>query len=276
MTRPARTTAPAASSTSTASHAQAVNDKLVVQAVGRVLHAGRAAAPDRHDTEFVQHAVSAVHEQRDVAAEVRRPRRLRRWRMRGKLVVHRRRRRHRGHHSQRHRPVRHRQRIATDATSAVATRRAARHVAFFTNLLNGDAVEPAVARYHRGAAAARRSTPRPSTSKRPISAPSARGTSSATVATSATTASTSRSRPNGDNRNEGGAYVQDEIFLSRPRSAGWSAARVDKFSSIDNAVFSPRTTLMSSRSLQSDVPASRSTARSARHRSSTTTSIRRC
>ena len=49
--------------------------------------------------------------------------------------------------------------------------------------------------------------------------------------------------PNGDNRNEGGAYVQDEIFLS-DRFRWVVGGRVDKFSSIDNAVFSPRTTFM--------------------------------
>jgi len=49
--------------------------------------------------------------------------------------------------------------------------------------------------------------------------------------------------PNGDNRNEGGAYAQDEIFLS-DRFRWVIGGRVDKFSSIDNAVFSPRTTFM--------------------------------
>jgi iron complex outermembrane receptor protein len=47
----------------------------------------------------------------------------------------------------------------------------------------------------------------------------------------------------GDDRNEGGAYIQDEIFLSD--HFRWVVGgRVDKFSSIDNAVFSPRTTFM--------------------------------
>jgi outer membrane receptor protein involved in Fe transport len=49
--------------------------------------------------------------------------------------------------------------------------------------------------------------------------------------------------PNAGDRSEGGVYVQDEIMLGR----GFSlvlGGRVDKFSSIDNAVFSPRTTLM--------------------------------
>ncbi|MBM3778801.1 MAG: TonB-dependent receptor [Acidimicrobiia bacterium] len=47
----------------------------------------------------------------------------------------------------------------------------------------------------------------------------------------------------GDDRSEGGAYVQDEIFLSD--HFRWVVGgRVDKFSSIEHAVFSPRTTLM--------------------------------
>jgi outer membrane receptor protein involved in Fe transport len=49
--------------------------------------------------------------------------------------------------------------------------------------------------------------------------------------------------PAGDDRNEGGGYVQDEIFLSN--HFRWVVGgRVDKFSSIDDAVFSPRTTFM--------------------------------
>jgi outer membrane receptor protein involved in Fe transport len=49
--------------------------------------------------------------------------------------------------------------------------------------------------------------------------------------------------PRGDSRTEAGAYVQDEIFLSD--HFRWVVgARLDKFSSIDDVVFSPRTTLM--------------------------------
>jgi len=49
--------------------------------------------------------------------------------------------------------------------------------------------------------------------------------------------------PDGDNRTEGGAYVQDEIFLSK--YAGLVAgARVDRFDYIDNFVFSPRVAFM--------------------------------
>jgi outer membrane receptor protein involved in Fe transport len=49
--------------------------------------------------------------------------------------------------------------------------------------------------------------------------------------------------PNGDDRNEGGGYLQDEIFLGD--HFRWViGGRLDKFSSIDDAVFSPRTTLL--------------------------------
>ena len=58
--------------------------------------------------------------------------------------------------------------------------------------------------------------------------------------------------PNGDDRNEGGAYVQDEIFLT-DRFRWVVGGRLDKFSSIDNAVFSPRTTLMYKPSLNQTV-----------------------
>ena len=49
--------------------------------------------------------------------------------------------------------------------------------------------------------------------------------------------------PDAENRNEGGAYLQDEIFLGN-RFRWLVGGRIDKFSSIDGAVFSPRTTLM--------------------------------
>ena len=49
--------------------------------------------------------------------------------------------------------------------------------------------------------------------------------------------------PSGDDRSEGGAFVQDEIFLND--HFRWVVGgRVDKFSSIGDPVFSPRTTLM--------------------------------
>jgi outer membrane receptor protein involved in Fe transport len=49
--------------------------------------------------------------------------------------------------------------------------------------------------------------------------------------------------PNGDDRNEGGGYIQDEIFLG-DRFRWVIGGRLDKFSSIDDAVFSPRTTFL--------------------------------
>jgi iron complex outermembrane receptor protein len=49
--------------------------------------------------------------------------------------------------------------------------------------------------------------------------------------------------PNAEDRNEGGVYVQDEILLSRSFRLVLGG-RVDKFSSIDNVAFSPRTTFM--------------------------------
>jgi len=49
--------------------------------------------------------------------------------------------------------------------------------------------------------------------------------------------------PDGDDRSEGGGFLQDEIFLSE--HFRWVVGgRVDKFSSIDDPVFSPRTTFM--------------------------------
>jgi outer membrane receptor protein involved in Fe transport len=49
--------------------------------------------------------------------------------------------------------------------------------------------------------------------------------------------------PRGDSRTEAGGYVQDEIFITD--KFRWNiGARVDKFASIDDAVFSPRTTLI--------------------------------
>lgn len=49
--------------------------------------------------------------------------------------------------------------------------------------------------------------------------------------------------PTENSRTEGGAYIQDEIFLS-DHVRFVAGARVDKFSSIDDPVFSPRVSLM--------------------------------
>ncbi|MFQ5792236.1 MAG: TonB-dependent receptor plug domain-containing protein, partial [Acidobacteriota bacterium] len=49
--------------------------------------------------------------------------------------------------------------------------------------------------------------------------------------------------PGGDNRDEGGFYIQDEIFLSE--HFRWNVGgRIDKFDVLDDVVFSPRTTFM--------------------------------
>lgn len=48
--------------------------------------------------------------------------------------------------------------------------------------------------------------------------------------------------PLGDNRNEAGGYIQDEIFTDKFRFV--LGGRVDKFSVLDKAVFSPRLTFM--------------------------------
>jgi outer membrane receptor for ferrienterochelin and colicin len=49
--------------------------------------------------------------------------------------------------------------------------------------------------------------------------------------------------PDGDDRNEGGAFLQDEIFISD--QVRWIVGgRLDKFSSIEGPVFSPRTTVL--------------------------------
>ena len=49
--------------------------------------------------------------------------------------------------------------------------------------------------------------------------------------------------PNADNRTDGGAYLQDEVFLNDKFRLALGA-RLDKFSSIDGAVFSPRVALI--------------------------------
>ena len=94
---------------------------------------------------------------------------------------------------------------------------------------------------------------------------SAGGTSSATAATSASTASTCRSRRRP-------TTAPSSASTSRTRSscptssAGWSAARVDRFDFLDDFVFSPRTTFMVKPSENQHVPASPTTAPTARRR----------
>ena len=79
--------------------------------------------------------------------------------------------------------------------------------------------------------------------------------------------------PDGEDRNEGGAYIQDEIFFSD--HFRWVVGgRLDKFSSIEDAVFSPRTTLHVEARRARTQFGCRSTAPSGRRRSSTTTWLR--
>ena len=58
--------------------------------------------------------------------------------------------------------------------------------------------------------------------------------------------------PEADNRTEGGAYAQDEIFIGK--HVRWIVgARVDKFENIENPQFSPRTSLMLKPSAQQTI-----------------------
>jgi outer membrane receptor protein involved in Fe transport len=58
--------------------------------------------------------------------------------------------------------------------------------------------------------------------------------------------------PEGDNRAEGGAYVQDELFLGK--YVRWIiGARLDKLANIDDLQFSPRTSLMLKPSVEQTV-----------------------
>jgi len=117
-----------------------------------------------------------------------------------------------------------------------------RHVAFFTNLLNGDAVNLL--------AVGPTGQPLPlvfDTKTFDIEASDVRviGTRHALTFGGNYRHNTFdiSLAPAGDDRNEGGGYIQDEIFLSN--HFRWViGGRVDKFSSIDDPVFSPRTTFM--------------------------------
>ena len=117
-----------------------------------------------------------------------------------------------------------------------------RHVAFFTNLLNGDAANLLTVGPNRqpiGLAFDTKTFDIEAGDVRAIGAHHAvtYGGNFRHNAFDITLA------PNAEDRNEGGAFIQDEIFLSK--YFRWVVGgRVDKFSSIDNAVFSPRTTFM--------------------------------
>jgi iron complex outermembrane receptor protein len=117
-----------------------------------------------------------------------------------------------------------------------------RHVAFFTNLLNGDAANLLTVGPNRqpiGLAFDTKTFDIEASEIHAIGTRHAltyggnyrRNTFDITLA------------PTAEDRNEGGAFVQDEIFISN--HFRWVVGgRIDKFSSIENAVFSPRTTFM--------------------------------
>ena len=211
---------------------------MVVPRVWRLLVAGRAASTDRGAAE--RDTVSIVCQQRCATAQVQWARRLRpvRWR------PHDDRRwcgRDSRHHPHWHRARRHRARFAPRLRDGAlregrtprgrvhehpARRRC--HVAVGGP---GPATDSAGFRYHH---VRRRSRRHP------------RGGHASRVELRRQL-STQRVQyllaPNGDDRNEGGAYLQDEIFLT-DRFRWIVGGRLDKFSSIDGAVFSPRTTLL--------------------------------
>lgn len=117
-----------------------------------------------------------------------------------------------------------------------------RHVAFFTNLLNGDAANLLTVGTNRQPIALAFDTKTFDVEAADVHAI---GTHHALTygANFRHNAFDITLAPNAENRNEGGAFVQDEIFINN--NFRWVVGgRVDKFSSIDNAVFSPRTTFM--------------------------------
>jgi outer membrane receptor protein involved in Fe transport len=118
----------------------------------------------------------------------------------------------------------------------------ARHVAFFTNLLNGDASNlltvgpdglPIGLEFDTKTFDIEAGDVRPLGTKNVLSFGGnfRRNAFDISIA------------PAGDSRNEGGVYVQDEVFLGT-RARWIIGGRVDKFSSIDDAVFSPRTAFL--------------------------------
>ena len=120
--------------------------------------------------------------------------------------------------------------------------KAARRIAFFTNLLNGDAVN-LLSRTTTGAFLPLGFDTK--TMDVEVSDTRIIGTTQAVSYGGNFRHNTFdiTLAPNGDARNEGGAYVQDEIFLNN-RFRWVVGGRVDKFSSISSAVFSPRTTFI--------------------------------
>ena len=215
--------------------------------------------------------VSAVHEQRHDAAEVRRARRLR-LPGRPQAVVHRRRRRHRRHHAHRHRSVRHQQRHGDGLRQGELHAARASTPPFFTQHAERRRRQPA-----------RRATPHGQSDRvrlrhqdlrlRGVERPDVRrsGTSSATAATCASTRSISRSRRTPTTAPSSASTPRTRS--SSPIMFRWSsAARVDRFDYLERLRVLAAHDVHDQAAARTRRSACRTTAPTARRRSSTTSS----
>ena len=186
-------------------------------------------------------------------------------------VVLRRRRRHRRHHAHRHRPVRHHERHGDGLRQGELHASKGFRAGFFTNILNGDADNLLTGDAVTGQPIAFDFN----TKTYDFEASNVQTFAAKHVVSYGGNLRFNRFdlsiAPNADNRTEFGGYVQDEIFLSN--MFRWIVgARVDRFDYLDDFVFSPRTTFMIKPQREPDDPRSRTTAPTARRRSSTTSS----
>ena len=222
------------------SHAAAVNQYLGVQSVGRRLYAGPARPAHRRHPEQHRHAVSELHQHRHDAAEIRRARGpgLRRWKEAdspGGLA---------GTDGILHSGI---GPFDIDSGTVLSYAKVnftknALKVNFFTNILNGSALNLLAFG--------------------PTGEQLGFDFKSKTFDFEVGNVSTLGSKnvltyggnfrqnlydltiaPEGDNRTEGGAYAQDEFFISKDFRI-IAGARVDKFDNISSAQFSPRAALM--------------------------------
>ena len=194
-------------------HAAAANDRWAYKLSAGWLRPGRDGPPGRDDSQRAQHAVSVVRQHRHAPAEVRHPRRLRGAGRRLPAVVRRRLRRHRGHHPHRHRAVRHEPRHACSATARRAGPRARRRSSFFTNILNGDANallsvgldgQPILFEFNTKTFDVEYGNVNALGTRNVLSYGGNFRYNSFDLSLA----------PRGDNRTEGGVYVQDEIFIN--------------------------------------------------------------
>ena len=144
--------------------------------------------------------------------------------------------------TQRHRPVRHLERLPNELLhDALPEGRPSRRV--LHEPAERQRLEPAGVRHQWPAAAARLRHQDVRRRSERRHAPIGTRTCSATAATSATTPSTSRWRPTGTTATKAAGICRTKS--SSASHFRWVVGgRVDKFSSIDDAVFSPRTTFM--------------------------------